>query len=91
MRRFEAAAGVDPGTVARRLWRVGGATDLRDTLGMAGAAMIKERGRWASDVAFVYARVLIGQQMSAAAGMVEASRKEVERVGKGWVQPAKLR
>lgn len=90
-KKMATAAGVDPGTVAGRLWRVGGATDLRDTLGMAGAAMIKERGRWASDVAFVYARALIGQQMSAAAGMVEASRKEVERVVKGWVQPAKLR
>ena len=53
------AAGADRGTVAGRPWRVGGATDLRDMLGMAQAAMIKERGRWAADVASVYARALI--------------------------------
>lgn len=72
-KRMAGMAGIVEEEVAGRLWRVGGAIDLRDTLGMeGGASMIKERGRWASDVAFVYARALAGQQMDAAAGMGDA-------------------
>ena len=85
------AAGLPVDTIAGRLWRIGGATDLRDTMGMAGAAMIKERGRWASDVAFIYARALVGQQMDAAAGMANAQDTSVEMAVPGWVQPAALR
>ena len=53
--------------------------------------MLKERGRWASDVAFVYARALVGQQMDAAAGMADARDTEVEVAVPGWIQPAALR
>ena len=90
-KRMAEAAGLPVDTIAGRLWRIGGATDLRDTMGMAGAAMIKERGRWASDVAFIYARALVGQQMDAAAGMANAQDTSVEVAVPGWVQPAALR
>ena len=52
------------------------------------ASMIKERGRWASDVAFIYARALAGQQMDAAAGMADARDREMEAMVPGWVQLA---
>ena len=89
--KMATAAGIDKDGVAGRLWRVGGATDLRETMGMAGAAMIKERGRWHSDIAFIYARALIGQQMTAAANMANAVGAEVERAVRDWVQPAAFR
>ena len=38
-----------------------GATDLREVLGDASAALVKKRGRWASDVAEVYQRALLGR------------------------------
>ncbi len=90
-RRMATLAGLGEGAVNAKLWRVGGATDLRDTMGMAGAAVIKERGRWSSDIAFIYARALVGQQMDAAAGMADAGDEEVEAMVAGWVQPAALR
>ena len=87
-KRMASLAGIPAEAVSARLWRVGGATDLRATLGMAGADMIKERGRWGSDVAFIYARALASQQMDAAAGMAAATGREVEAMVPGWVQPA---
>lgn len=84
-------AGFGEAKVGGKLWRIGGATDLRDLLGMAGRDAIKERGRWHSDIAFVYARALSGQQMDAAARMADASDIEVEALCAGWVQPASFR
>ena len=87
-KKFCRAAGIPPELCGAKLWRIGGATDLRDTMGMQGAQAIKERGRWGSDVAFVYARSLVGQQLDAAAGMAEAGDADVEAMFADWVQPA---
>ena len=84
-------AGLGSVTIGAKLWRIGGATDLRDVLGMAGKDAIKERGRWASDIAHIYARALAGQQMDAAARMAEAEDVELEALCTGWVQPASFR
>ena len=46
--------------------RIAGATDLRDALGMAAADLIKARGRWASEIGFIY-------QLVTEAEMLEAS------------------
>eukprot|EP00965_Chrysotila_dentata_P058255 1931704-Pleurochrysis_carterae.AAC.1 len=62
-----AAAGEDPASFCGKCWRIGGATDLRDRLGDASKATIKQRGRWPSDVALVYQRALLDHQLDASA------------------------
>jgi len=42
---------------AKQALRMGGATDLYDIYGPAGERLIRERGRWSSDVAQIYSRV----------------------------------
>ena len=69
--------------------RIGGATDMRDELGLErGAELIRTRGRWDSDVAFVYQRVTAAEQLEAAQAATRAERPEAEVVLKGWAQPA---
>eukprot|EP00965_Chrysotila_dentata_P108757 3592924-Pleurochrysis_carterae.AAC.2 len=48
-----AACGLDPDEFGGKCWRIGGATNLRNRLGEAGEKVIRERGRWASNVAGV--------------------------------------
>ena len=51
--------------------RIGGATDIRARFGLAGADIIRARGRWCdgSDVAFVYQRVTALEQLETAAAV----------------------
>ena len=84
-----AAAGIPPGVVGGKLWRIGGATDLWEVLGAERAKdHIKRRGRWKSDIWEVYQRTLLGAQLDAAAGMATARDEDIEAVCPGWVQPA---
>jgi hypothetical protein len=87
--RMAAAAGIPPGVVGGKLWRIGGATDLWEVLGAERAKdHIKRRGRWKSDIWEVYQRTLLGAQLDAAAGMATARDEDIEAVCPGWVQPA---
>eukprot|EP00965_Chrysotila_dentata_P039655 1317961-Pleurochrysis_carterae.AAC.2 len=43
-----AACGENLADFGGECWRIGGATDLRDRLGDASRAAIKQRGRWQS-------------------------------------------
>eukprot|EP00965_Chrysotila_dentata_P097601 3225749-Pleurochrysis_carterae.AAC.1 len=58
-----AACGLDPSEFGGKCWRIGGATDLRDRLGDSSGKVIKQRGRWATDVAEVYQRALVDHQL----------------------------
>eukprot|EP00965_Chrysotila_dentata_P177456 5861211-Pleurochrysis_carterae.AAC.2 len=62
-KNMEAAAGEDPTSFGGTCWRSGGATDLRDRLGDANKATIKQRGRGSSDAALVYQRALLDHQL----------------------------
>ena len=84
-------AGVNASEAGGKLWRIGGATDLRDVLGLGGAKVIKERGRWHSDISFVYQRALLGQQLDAAAAAADAADEDIEAMVEGWVQPSTFR
>ena len=68
--------------------RIGGATDLRDAYGPRSAAIIKQRGRWASDCHLIYERALAHEQLEASALMMTAAHPEIEAVVTGWAQPA---
>ena len=72
--------------------RIGGATDLREVLGDGLAELIKERGRWKSDVAKVYQRALVKAHLEASARLsTDQTTREMEDMCKGWAQPASLR
>ena len=66
-------------------------TDLAAKLGERGRTLLKQRGRWASDTAYVYARALAASQLEASASMGDADGRELEAMLAGWTQPASFR
>ena len=89
--RVAALVGIPPSAVGAKCFRIGGATDLRDALGPAAQPLIKQRGRWASDVAAVYQRALVRDQLDASDAIAAADSREIESMLPGWVQPASFR
>ena len=91
-RRMAEAAGIPSAAVGGKLWRIGGATDCRDMLGVErGQRTMKDRGRWGTDVAFVYSRSLVRDQLDASTAVGDADAQELEAVISGWVQPSSFR
>eukprot|EP00965_Chrysotila_dentata_P082720 2729401-Pleurochrysis_carterae.AAC.2 len=74
-----------------KAWRIGGATDMRDVLGERGISHINQRGRWATDIAQVYQRAIVDQQLRASADIGDARGDDLERMCAGWSQPASFR
>ena len=50
--------------------------------------VIQQRGRWSSDIAEIYQRTLLVDQMDGAARMAEADGADLESLLHGWSQPA---
>ena len=85
-------AGGTIGLVGAKSWRVGGATDMRDIFGVEYAPqLIRERGRWASDVALIYQRALARAHLDGSARVGDAVGLDLESLCAGWVQPATFR
>jgi hypothetical protein len=80
--------GIDASEVGGKCWRIGGACDFREIMGEAGAAIIKQRGRWHSDVALIYQRALASTMLDASVSIGAAMRVELEALCAGWIQPA---
>ena len=88
-RRIAAHLGMDEAQYGGKSFRIGGATDLRSVYGPdAAMAMIKQRGRWASDIHTVYQRALASEHLGASAAIGDASGEELEALCTGWAQPA---
>ena len=63
------------GEFGAKFARIGGATGLREKLGDSRATeVIKERGRWGSDIYKIYQGSLLRVQLQASRGMGEAAR-----------------
>ena len=77
------------GRVRGKSVRIGGATDLREIHGAGAQFLIKERGRWGSDVAQLYQRSLLQAQLDLSVGMGAAHTRDMEEMVKDWVQPAR--
>ena len=90
-KRMAEGAGIPPEAVGGKLFRIGGATDLRSILGEGGQRLIKERGRWGSDVAYVYQRALLSDTLHASGAMADADSADLEAAVAGWVQPSSFR
>ena len=78
----------DVADVGGKAFRIGGATDLRYECGEQGAPLVKQRGRWDSDVAAVYMRPLLGMQLSAAAAVGSVRGAGLEELCAGFAQRA---
>ena len=91
-RRFALELGIPTAEVGAKAFRIGGATDLQVRLGTdGGQKVIKQRGRWASDVAAVYQRALAEVHLDASASIGDAQGRELESLIEGWAQPAQFR
>ena len=86
------ALGLDPKEFAGKSLRIGGATDLREKLGVAdGFDHIRAAGRWRSaDIGFIYARTTAAEHLDALErlGTGEGTSADLESLIPGWTQPA---
>ena len=87
------ASGVDGvGGYGGKSFRIGGATDWRAVLGESKAErIIRQRGRWDSDIHKIYERALAHEHLSGSAAVGGASGAELEALCAGWAQPATFR
>ena len=83
------AANLDPSEFGAKSGRIGGATDARERVGEGSADVVKRRGRWASDVAEVYQRELLGPQLDLSVSLADAVGEDLERLCLGWAQPGR--
>lgn len=67
--------------------RIGGATDLVAT-GKASAVLLQAKGRWASDIGKIYARMTRRCQLAASELMQAARGRDLEELLPEFVQPA---
>ena len=81
----------DPSEYGGKSFRIGGATDWRDVFGADAERIITQRGRWHSDVAFLYQRALVGAHLRGSAAVGDAQGADLESLCRGWVQPATFR
>ena len=90
--RIAAAAGMPADQVRNdvggKAFRIGGATDWRAERGEAGAQLVKQRGRWASDVACIYQRPLLADQLAASATVGDARGSDLEQICLSFAQRA---
>ena len=85
------ALGLEPYEFGASSFRIGGATDWRDVFKADAERIITQRGRWHSDIAFIYQRALAEAHLSGSAAVGDAAGADLETLCKGWVQPASFR
>ena len=88
VQRLAVLAGLDPAVFGAKSLRVGGATDWRDCLGDASAHVVKQRGRWFSDVAEVYQRPLLASHLAASMWVRPGGSADLESLCAGFAQAA---
>ena len=88
-----AMLGFPPEEMGGKFARIGGATDMREWIGDNSQSLIRERGRWASDVAAIYQRALLKSHLRASVGVggLTIPSRDMEALVKGWTQPSTFR
>jgi hypothetical protein len=82
-----AAAGLDPAPFGAKALRMHGATDIfYDILGAAGDDIIRQRGRWSSDVAQIYQRVSASAHGAISRAIGDSQGVDVQFMLIGWSQ-----
>ena len=91
-RDFSAMLGLRSEDFGAKSFRIGGATDYRAAFGAVKAErLIKQRGRWWSDIHQLYERALAEEHLDASAAVGDARGAELEALCEGWAQPAEFR
>ena len=86
------ALGLDPSEFGAKSFRIGGATDWRSAFGGYEAErLIRQRGRWDSDIHAIYERALAIEHLRGSAAVGDARGADIETLCKGWAQPASFR
>ena len=95
VRDVAVAAGEDPADFGAHSLRVGGASDFRDlfdcsTAGLEEAERVlkKQRGRWRSDIAFIYTRASLATALEVSARLAHVDGGEIEAAFSAWAEPA---
>jgi len=84
--------GLDETLYGGKAFRIGGATDYRAVYGPEAAErLIRQRGRWWSDIHRLYERALASEHLQGSAAVGDARGAELEALCKGWAQPANFR
>ena len=83
-----AAAGISAEGRGSRALRMGGATDLYDLFGPPAERYIRERGRWASDVAQIYQRVSASAHGAMSRAIGDSEGIDLQSMLGGWSQLA---
>ena len=87
-RRMGRLLGIGEAALGAKSFRIAGATDMYDAHGEHAQRLLKERGRWHTDIAYIYARISESAHLTAARAMANASGVDMEH-GAGWVQPGR--
>ena len=82
------ACGIPVAWVAGHSARIGGATDLMAAMKSGCSAQLKGRGRWASDVADIYARLTRKAMLQASRLMHKGKGRSLEEIYPTFTQPA---
>ena len=87
-RRIAAWLDLDEDLYGGKAFRIGGATDYRAIYGPdAAERIIRQRGRWWSDIHTLYQRALAAAHLEGSAALGDAKGAELEALCKGWAQP----
>jgi len=88
-KRMAKLLGIAEENVGGKSWRIAGATDLYDEYGEHARRILKERGRWFTDVAYIYARVSEAAHLEASQRMSRSTGADLESSAPGWSQSAR--
>lgn len=87
VRELAKALGMNPKEFGAHSTRIGGATDLSGT-GRTSQLLLQAKGRWASDIGAIYARMTRRAQLAVSDLMYECRSKDLEEIMPDFVQPA---
>ena len=91
-REMAAELGLTAEEFGAKSFRIGGATDMRAVKGVeVSTRLIKQRGRWWTDIHQIYERALAAEHLEMSAGIGGATGRDLECLCEGWVQPATFR
>lgn len=88
VRDMAVAIGVDPADYTGYSLRIAAASDICDQYGEEkGSHIVTRRGRWGTDISFIYRRNTAADQLEASVIMSDAKGLEMEALLPGWSQP----
>ena len=93
-RAVAGAAGENPDDFGAHSFRIGGASDVKDLFDASAAGleeakrMLKKRGRWRSDIAFIYSRASLDVSLEMSVRLASVDGRDVEGAFAAWAEPA---